>query len=226
MVDRWFVIAAQVERVRDEKLDCRKTSLFLNSRALIFLINGQSERQNLVVKLYGELIKSIEMHINLCQEDYNRLRPLSYRGGDVFLLAFSVISMPSFENISKKWVPELRHYAPLVPIVLVGTKMDLREDKQFQMDYPSSCTISTAQGEELKKQIRAVAYLECSSKTQQGEIYTTGLVEDMASLFQNKYPIHGFNEGCALAAVCGLRNQPCILMHFHIVAYVVGYEPE
>ncbi|KAI8526801.1 hypothetical protein RHMOL_Rhmol12G0025200 [Rhododendron molle] len=206
MVDRWFVIAAQVERVRDEKLDCRKTSLFLNSRALIFLINGQSERQNLVVKLYGELIKSIEMHINLCQEDYNRLRPLSYRGGDVFLLAFSVISMPSFENISKK--------------------ADLREDKQFQMDYPSSCTISTAQGEELKKQIRAVAYLECSSKTQQGEIYTTGLVEDMASLFQNKYPIHGFNEGCALAAVCGLRNQPCILMHFHIVAYVVGYEPE
>ncbi|KAI8545518.1 hypothetical protein RHMOL_Rhmol07G0045900 [Rhododendron molle] len=131
------------------------------------------------------------------QEDYNRLRPLSYRGADVFLLAFSVISMPSFENISKKWVPELRHYAPLVPIVLVGTKMgnyafilldfiasvnicdgwclllfnevskDLREDKQFQMDYPGACTISTAQGEELKKQIGAVAYLECSSKTQQ-----------------------------------------------------------
>ncbi|KAG5538768.1 hypothetical protein RHGRI_019351 [Rhododendron griersonianum] len=101
------------------------------------------------------------------QEDYNRLRPLSYRGADVFLLAFSVISMPSFENISKKkWVPELRHYAPLVPIVLVGTKMDLREDKQFQMDYPGACTISTAQGEELKKQIGAVAYLECSSKTQ------------------------------------------------------------
>lgn len=36
------------------------------------------------------------------QEDYNRLRPLSYRGADVFLLAFSLISRPSFENISKK----------------------------------------------------------------------------------------------------------------------------
>nr|GMC84898.1 rac-like GTP-binding protein 5 [Ipomoea batatas] len=58
------------------------------------------------------------------QEDYNRLRPLSYRGADVFLLAFSLISRPSFENISKKkWVPELRHYAPSVPIVLVGTKL-------------------------------------------------------------------------------------------------------
>lgn len=36
------------------------------------------------------------------QEDYNRLRPLSYRGADVFLLAFSLISRASYENISKK----------------------------------------------------------------------------------------------------------------------------
>lgn len=36
------------------------------------------------------------------QEDYNRLRPLSYRGADVFILAFSLISKASYENISKK----------------------------------------------------------------------------------------------------------------------------
>lgn len=36
------------------------------------------------------------------QEDYNRLRPLSYRGADVFLLAFSLISKASYENVSKK----------------------------------------------------------------------------------------------------------------------------
>ncbi|XP_030553156.2 rac-like GTP-binding protein 5 [Rhodamnia argentea] len=101
------------------------------------------------------------------QEDYNRLRPLSYRGADVFILAFSLISRPSFENIAKKWVPELRHYAPSTPIVLVGTKLDLREDKQFKLDYPGACTISTEQGEELRKQIGALAYVECSSKTQQ-----------------------------------------------------------
>ncbi|KAJ4847635.1 Ras- C3 botulinum toxin substrate 2 [Turnera subulata] len=101
------------------------------------------------------------------QEDYNRLRPLSYRGADVFILAFSLISRPSYENISKKWVPELRHYAPSVPIVLVGTKLDLREDRQFHLDYPGAHTISTEQGLELKKQIGALAYVECSSKTQQ-----------------------------------------------------------
>ncbi|KAI4302842.1 hypothetical protein MLD38_038542 [Melastoma candidum] len=100
------------------------------------------------------------------QEDYNRLRPLSYRGADVFILAFSLISRPSFENISRKWIPELRHYSPSTPIVLVGTKLDLREDKQFYLNYPGACTISTAQGEELRKKIGALAYIECSSKTQ------------------------------------------------------------
>ncbi|KAF7840307.1 rac-like GTP-binding protein RAC13 [Senna tora] len=109
------------------------------------------------------------------QEDYNRLRPLSYRGADVFLLCFSLISKASYENISKKWIPELRHYSPNVPIVLVGTKLDLRDDKQFLIDHPGATSITTSQainecdeqGEELKKMIGAVTYIECSSKTQQ-----------------------------------------------------------
>lgn len=101
------------------------------------------------------------------QEDYNRLRPLSYRGADVFVLAFSLISKASYENIVKKWIPELRHYAPGVPVILVGTKLDLRNDKRFSLDHPGAVPISTALGEELRKQIGAAAYIECSSKTQQ-----------------------------------------------------------
>ncbi|GKB03920.1 Rac-like GTP-binding protein RHO1, partial [Tanacetum coccineum] len=101
------------------------------------------------------------------QEDYNRLRPLSYRGADVFILAFSLISKASYENVSKKWIPELKHYAPGVPIVLVGTKIDLRDDKQFFAEHPSAVPITTAQGEELKKTIGAPQYIECSAKTQE-----------------------------------------------------------
>ena len=61
------------------------------------------------------------------QEDYDRLRPLSYPQTDVFLVCFSVSSTTSFENVQHKWVPELRHYCPDTPFVLVGMKGDLRE---------------------------------------------------------------------------------------------------
>ena len=158
------------------------------------------------------------------QEDYNRLRPLSYRGADVFILAFSLISKASYENVSKKvnpskilfwcyccllslslsdkvhtcvwvlqWIPELKHYAPGVPIILVGSKLgerllfiddlthtfkllvvtqmccslDLRDDKQFFVDHPGAVPITTAQGEELRKLIDAPTYIECSSKSQE-----------------------------------------------------------
>ncbi|AQL00901.1 Rho-related protein from plants 5 [Zea mays] len=101
------------------------------------------------------------------QEDYNRLRPLSYRGADVFVLAFSLVSRASYENVMKKWLPELQHYAPGVPIVLAGTKLDLREDRHYLVDHPGAVPVTTAQGEELRKHIGATCYIECSSKTQQ-----------------------------------------------------------
>ncbi|KAK9705962.1 hypothetical protein RND81_07G095500 [Saponaria officinalis] len=100
------------------------------------------------------------------QEDYSRLRPLSYRGADIFVLAFSLISRASYENVLKKWMPELRRFAPNVPIVLVGTKLDLREERRYA-DPSGLHIITSAQGEELRKQIGAAAYIECSSKTQQ-----------------------------------------------------------
>ncbi|OUZ99990.1 Small GTPase superfamily [Macleaya cordata] len=101
------------------------------------------------------------------QEDYSRLRPLSYRGADIFVLAFSLLSRASYENVLKKWMPELRRFAPNVPIILVGTKLDLRDSKGYLVDHMDSGAITSAQGEELRKQIGAAAYIECSSKTQQ-----------------------------------------------------------
>ncbi|XP_047939013.1 rac-like GTP-binding protein 5 isoform X3 [Salvia hispanica] len=101
------------------------------------------------------------------QEDYNRLRPLSYHGANVFILVFSLISKTSYDSVHNKWNSELRHYAPNVPIIVVGSKTDLRDDKQFFVDDPEAVLISTAEGEELKEMIGAAAYIECSSKTQQ-----------------------------------------------------------
>ncbi|XP_017698205.2 rac-like GTP-binding protein RAC2 isoform X1 [Phoenix dactylifera] len=79
------------------------------------------------------------------QEDYSRLRPLSYRGADIFVLAFSLISRASYENVLKKWMPELRRFAPNVPIILVGTKLDLREDRGYLAEHPYATTITSSQ---------------------------------------------------------------------------------
>ena len=54
------------------------------------------------------------------QEDYERLRPLSYSDTDVLLMCYSVDNPDSFINITDKWAPELRYYCPHIPIILVG----------------------------------------------------------------------------------------------------------
>jgi len=60
------------------------------------------------------------------QEDYDRLRPLSYTKADILLICFSVDSATSLANVKTKWVPEAQQYAPNAPYIIVGTKVDLR----------------------------------------------------------------------------------------------------
>lgn len=68
------------------------------------------------------------------QEDYDRLRPLSYPDTHVILMCFSIDSPDSLENIPEKWTPEVRHFCPNVPIILVGNKKDLRNDPNIIRD--------------------------------------------------------------------------------------------
>ncbi|KDN35645.1 hypothetical protein K437DRAFT_75160 [Tilletiaria anomala UBC 951] len=104
------------------------------------------------------------------QEDYDRLRPLSYPQTDVFLICFSLVSPPSFENVRTKWWPEISHHAPNIPMILVGTKLDLREDPETIMKLRDRRMqpISYPQGNQMARDIGAVKYLECSALTQKG----------------------------------------------------------
>lgn len=104
------------------------------------------------------------------QEDYDRLRPLSYPQTDVFLICYSIISPASFENVKAKWYPEIQHHNPNTPIILVGTKLDLREDKETidRLAEKRLAPITYEQGVALGKEIKAVRVLECSALTQKG----------------------------------------------------------
>ena len=66
----------------------------------------------------------------LGQEDYDRLRPLSYPGSHIALLCFSIADPDSHEPVCTRWMPELHHFLPDIPVVLVACKTDLRENQR------------------------------------------------------------------------------------------------
>jgi len=102
------------------------------------------------------------------QEDYDRLRPLSYPGADVLLLCFSTISQASYDAIKEKWAPEVQHYVANIPHILVGTKVDLREAKAPDPNSGKYEPITPEQGKTMADEIGAVKYMEVSSKTGKG----------------------------------------------------------
>ncbi|KAL7041790.1 hypothetical protein ACKWTF_000893 [Chironomus riparius] len=104
------------------------------------------------------------------QEDFERIRPIAYPQTDVFLICISLINQDSFEHVKSKWYPEIRHHCPHTPIILVGTKLDLRNDKGTikSLNDSKECPISYPQGYGLAKKIGAIKYMECSALTQKG----------------------------------------------------------
>jgi len=99
------------------------------------------------------------------QEDYDTLRPLSYPMTDVFLVCFSVVSETSFQNVTNRWIPELRHHEPGTPMLLCGLKTDLRDDWDSNLDGKKIVGIASAKA--LAKDL-GIGYTECSALTQDG----------------------------------------------------------
>lgn len=95
------------------------------------------------------------------------MRPLSYANTSAFLLCFDVTSPASFENVGQRWFPELHHFCPNVPIVLVGTKADMRNDAQTleSLRKRGVSAVGVEACEAMAKRIGAVRYIECSAKT-------------------------------------------------------------
>ncbi|KAI6651693.1 rho GTPase 1 [Oopsacas minuta] len=111
------------------------------------------------------------------QEDYDRLRPLSYPDTDVILMCFSIDSPDSLENIPEKWTPEVKHFCPTVPIILVGNKKDLRHDEHTRRELSAMKQepVKLEDGRTMADKIGAYAYMECSAKSKEGvrEVFET-----------------------------------------------------
>ena len=95
---------------------------------------------------------------------------MSYPQTNVFLICFSIGSQSSFQNVKAKWVPEIRNHSQHTPIILVGTKLDLRNENSSlnkrERDKRKEQPIKYSQSKKLAKKIGAIKYVECSALIQ------------------------------------------------------------
>ncbi|CAF3301215.1 unnamed protein product [Rotaria socialis] len=104
------------------------------------------------------------------QEDFDRLRPLSYPDTNVILMCFGVDNTVSAESVAERWIPEVRHFCGGCPIILVACKIDLRTDSRTisALRAKNQKPVTIEDGKRLAAQIKADAYMECSAKTREG----------------------------------------------------------
>ncbi|EAU33876.1 protein rho4 [Aspergillus terreus NIH2624] len=103
------------------------------------------------------------------QEEYDRLRPLSYPETDLLFVCFAIDCPASLENVMDKWYPEVLHFCPTTPLILVGLKSDLRNKRTcIELLKTQGLTpVTPEQGETVARRMNA-AYVECSSKEMRG----------------------------------------------------------
>ncbi|KAG0680289.1 Rho GTPase [Pichia californica] len=135
---------------------CGKTSLFSS------YIRGSfpSSYEPTIFENHRTIVENIKTHEILSadlwdtagQEEYERLRRLSYQDSNVVIIAYSVDAPESLLNIHEVWAPEVMTYAPHASILLVGLKSDIPNPQ-----------VNPANAYNVAQSIGAVAHLTCSS---------------------------------------------------------------
>ncbi|MCJ1327062.1 Rho GTPase [Thelotrema lepadinum] len=112
------------------------------------------------------------------QEEYDRLRPLSYPETDLLFVCFAIDCPNSLENVMDKWYPEVLHFCPTTPIILVGLKSDLRHKRNCidLLRTQGLTPVTPEQGQAVAAKMGA-RYMECSSKEMRGveEVFETAI---------------------------------------------------
>lgn len=116
----------------------------------------------------GERTVVLNVWDTASQEEHRlSVRQFYYPLADIFLICFSIGDPSSFERVWADWYREVRQHRPDVPVLLVGTKKDLRQE-QAAASQRQAAPVSYQQGARLARRMRAVKYLECSALQREG----------------------------------------------------------
>lgn len=133
---------------------------------------------------------------NSGNDDYIRLRPLSYPQTDVFLVCFDINNRDSFTKLQTTWLPEVKRYQNGTPIIIVGNKMDIRSESQ--LENAANDFVLHVEGVRLALREGAI-YCETSAKENRGvkEVFQTAV----------RYYNHQQPRLNPVGCCCGLRRN-------------------
>jgi len=117
----------------------------------------------------GEDIVMLSLWDTSGDEVYDRVRPLSYVKADVGCITFSYDNYDSFSNITSKWYPEIHHYLPDIPIILIGVQNSKSTARTSQRKVEPSDVKS------MMKRLKVSCFVECDDES---EICLNGVVEE------------------------------------------------
>lgn len=110
---------------------------------------------------------NLELFDTAGQEEWEQLRRMMYANTDIFLVCYSCMQPSSFDNVEKKWMPDVRNHDPTSLVILVSLCIDLRTvnptSSNAQPDLITPPMITTRQGAELARRLKCNAFIECSS---------------------------------------------------------------
>ncbi|KAG6890291.1 hypothetical protein C0995_009497 [Termitomyces sp. Mi166 len=120
------------------------------------------------------------------QEEFDRLRSLSYAETHVIMICFSD---------ETQWIDEILEYCPGVKLVLVALKCDLRDDRgvRERLQRYGTHPVEYEEGLAVARRIRASRYLECSSKHNRG---VTEVFYEAARVALSTRTRNGRDGGC------------------------------
>ncbi|CAG8614103.1 9103_t:CDS:2, partial [Ambispora gerdemannii] len=112
-----------------------------------------------------EMMGDEAVELRVVDTAYVSQRKSGYSGAHIVLMAFSVDSRESFENITQRWFAEVQQYAPTATIILLGLKRDTRGDPVVieRMKERDEKFVDVREALLLSSALCARTYIECSS---------------------------------------------------------------
>lgn len=171
--------------------------------------------ENYVTRIQGPQNKIIELALwdTAGQEEYSRLRPLSYSEVDILLVCYAANNPTSLQNVDDLWFPEVTHFCPDVPIMLVGLKSDLYANDD------TSNLVDPREAESLALKLGAFSHIQCSAKTRNNVelVFTTAMDTALHdTLYEPKDNSSGTKNPFKRKSTAGgkkaIRKHKCIIL--------------